>query len=296
MSEWFVGLGSQLATWLAASFLLYVLASQLAWQFGWPLFQASPIGSLSEETFAYPTENAEAESGTADRYAGRQDRHSDGIGRSIDRWHSNQLTPWVEEAVQFAYYLGIPFLAAINGLLGADLLGISGTDWLDGKNIQGFLWEDWAKGLGFAATAVLAIVVVWFSGRPRARQAGLAMVTVGPIGPLWQRLLHTLYDQIHWAFYRSGPILWLGDVYWGTFAGLALVLLEAALNPALWWSLRSLETAGPPLFRLGMAWISALLFLATHNLWLAIGVHLILAGLLGGTETDDYSGAYESAK
>jgi hypothetical protein len=196
--------------------------------------------------------------------------------------------------LRFAYYLGIPFLAAINGLLPADLLGISGSDWGDGQGIQGFLWEDWTRGLGLAVVAILAAMAIWLTARLISRRAGLVLMTRGLPGPLWQRLLRICYDQIHWAFYRSGPILWLNDLYWGTFVGLALILIEAAVNPALRWALKSPETAGPPLFRLGMAWISALLFLATQNLWLTISVHLVLAALLGEKPEEGYLGVYES--
>jgi hypothetical protein len=161
------------------------------------------------------------------------------------------------------------------------------------KSVQGLLLGDssaefskvWARGLGLAATAVLATWGVWLAGCLISRRIGLAPVMPGIPGPAWQRLLGGLYDQIHWAFYRSGPILWLGDPYGGVFAGLALVLLEAGLNPALWWALKNAETAGPLLTRLGMAWISALLFLATRNLWLTVAVHLALMGLLGREES-----------
>ncbi len=267
MSELFVRLGheGQLVTWLVASFLLYTLASQLAWQSHWVVLGGFFSGS--------------------DRYDGRDDGSSD----LVERLRHHPLVPWVEETIRLIYYLGIPFIAAVSGWLGADLMGISGASWVDGQSIQGFLWEDWARGIGLATAAVLAMAGVWFAGRLLARRAGLMPVSQGLPGPLWQRLLDVFYFQIHWAFYRSGPILWLDDPYWGIFAGLALVLLEAGLNPALWWALRSPETAGPPLIRLGMAWISALVFLATRNLWLTTAAHLVLVGLIGGRRTDSYS-------
>jgi hypothetical protein len=241
MSEWFIRLGyeGQLATWLVASLLLYTLASQIVWQY---------------------------------RYPGRQDR----LGRLIDRVRDRPFVPWMEAAIRFIYYLGIPFMASISGLLGADLLGISGSDWVEGKSAQGFLWEDWAQGLGLAVTAVLAMWGVWLAGRLLSRRAGLTPVKPAISRPIWGRLLNVLYDQIHWSFYRSGPMLWLDNPYWGIFAGLALVLLEVGLNPALWWALKSPDTAGPILARLAVAWISAFLFLATHNLWLTTVAHLAL--------------------
>ncbi len=255
MSEWFIGLGygGKLAIWLMASFLLYTLASQLAWQSQWIV-------------------------------PGRDDR----LGRLIDRVRGQPFTPWIREAIRLVYLLGIPFTAAINGLLAADLLGLSGTDWAQGQGVQGFLWEDWARGLGLVMTTVLATRVVWFAAHLFSRRAGLSPVTSGIPGRTWQRLLDVLYEQVHWAFYRSGPILWLDDLYWGTFAGFVLVLLEAMLNPALRWALKSPQMAGALLTRLAMAGISTLLFLATQNLWLTTAAHLILIGLLGNGEPEGY--------
>lgn len=250
MIEWFVELGYQgkLAAWLAASFLLYFFATQLAWQY---------------------------------RHPGREDV----LGRGIDRVRGQPFTPLLGETIRFIYYLGIPFLTVVTGVLGADLLGISGTDWVNGQSIRGFLWQDWARGLGLAATAVLAMWGVWLVGRATSHRSGLMSATLSVSSPSWQRLLSVFYDQIHWAFYRSGPVLWLGDPYWGVFAGLALVLLETGLNPALRWALQGPESAGPPLIRVGMAWVSALLFLMTRNLWLTTAAHLALIVLIADNRT-----------
>ena len=281
MNEWFAGLGSegQLATWLVASFLLYVLASQLIWQSHWFLRSANPAMDAVSPPLS------------ADR------QWPDGrISDWIDRVRDHPLFPWALELVRLVYYLGLPFLAAVNGLLRADLLGISGTDWAAGDSLQGFRWEDWARGIGWAAGAILIAGAVWLLARQQARKAELTPVVQGISGPLWVRWLDTLYDQVHWAFYRSGPTLWFGNLYWGTFAGLGFALLELALNPALWWKLRSPETAGPVLIRLGLAWVTALLFLATQNLWLTAGVHLVLASLLRSPENGGYAAVDGSAQ
>ncbi|MGD9101785.1 MAG: hypothetical protein PVF45_14985 [Anaerolineae bacterium] len=258
MREWYVELGyeGQLAAWLAVSFLLYTIASQLAWQFQWGV----PGQRL---------------------YLARED----GLGRLIDHVRDQPFVPWIEQAMRFGYYLGLPFLAVTSGAIGADLLGIKGTDWVEGKSAQGFLWEDWARGSGLAATAILAMWGVWLVGRLLSRRAGLEPPSSGLPSPLWRRTLDALYDQVHWAFYRSGPILWLDDLYGGVFSGLALVLLETALNPACRWALKDPETSAPPLIRLGIAWVSALLFLETHNLWLTVAAHLVLVTLLGWKES-----------
>lgn len=267
MRELYAELGhaGQLATWLAVSFSLYALASQLAWQFRWAL------QSARHDT----------------------DGHPEDAWRLLTRAQGWPLMPWLEQAARFGYYLGIPFLAATSGAIGTDLLGIRGSEWVAGKSFQGFLREDWARGAGLATVAVMATWSVWLAGRLLARRQKLAPLPTRLPGNAWQRLLDALYDQIHWAFYRSGPILWLDDVYWGVFAGLALVLLEATLNPAHRWALQDPETAAPPLLRLSIAWTSALLFLATRNLWLTLAAHLALVGLLSAHYQDEPEPALE---
>jgi len=117
-------------------------------------------------------------------------------------------------------------------------------------------------------------------------RAGLKAVEAAIPTPVWQRLLVVLYCQVHWAFYRSGPILIMGDLYWGAFVGLVLALLEMGLNPAWWGNLRNSETAAPVLVELGAVWISTLLFVATQNLWLTVAAHLAVMGLLGRKRQD----------
>jgi hypothetical protein len=275
MGDWFIGIGyeGQLATWLVASFVLYFLASQVAWHSGW-------VFRNGQSPYATPSRRFKS-----DHSDQRGDR-DDILEPLNDHGRDHPLLPWMEEVFRLAYYLGIPCMAAISGWLGADLIGIRGPNWMDGKGAQGFLWEDWIKGSGLATAAVLAVIGVWFVGHLLARRATLVTVPWGIPDQLWQRLLNVCYYQVHWAFYRSGPILWLDDLYWGTFVGLTLVLLESALNPALWWALKSPETAGPPLIRLGLAWINALLFLATQNIWLTAGAHLVLIVLLGESAND----------
>jgi hypothetical protein len=269
MGDWFVGLGyeAQLATWLVASVFIYAIASQVAWHSQWVVFPSPP----SPEAVADGPSHEEDLDGEPEK------RHW------LEQLQEHPLVPWLEELLRFVYFLGIPFMAIISGWLGADLLGIRGTEWMAGQSVQGFLWEDWVRGLALVTATILGVAVAWLVSRLIARKSGLTAATQGVPDPLWRQLLDVFYLQLHWAFYRSGPILWLDDLYWGAMIGLGLVLLEMSLNPAFWWTLKSPETAGPPLFRLAMAWVSTLLFITTHNLWLTAGAHLVLTILIWGT-------------
>jgi hypothetical protein len=252
MGDWLFRLGTegQLATWLVASCLLYMLSAQLAWQY---------------------------------RFPGR----TDFLGQWIDDWRDHVLAPWAGEVTRFIYYLGIPVAVAMLGLLRADLLGINGAQWVPDQSAQGFLWKDWLRGIGLAVGAVAVVAAVWTIGRAASTRAGLSALRPRGARPLWQQWLETLYCQAHWAFYRTGPILWLNDPYWGTFAGLVLVLFEMGLDPAFWWALKSTETAAPVLFRVGAAWVSALIFVETHNLWLTGATHLVMVTLLRPQHSQD---------
>lgn len=247
MSDWYTQIGpqGQLTVWLGASLLLYVLTSQLAWQY-------------------------------------RRPNRPDPLGRWIDRMRDWWGTRLLVEVGRLTYFLGLPFLAAQSGLLGNDLLGLIGTDWGSDKNALGFLWSDWVEGLGLAvavgmATGGLLAFAHWATGRAELVTFDLQEPDSLPT-PLGQRMLAALYDQVHWAFYRCGPLLWFDELYYGVLAGLLIALVELGLNPAIHYRLED----GRIWSRLSLAWVSAFLFLATQNFWLGLIVHLGLQIPLGG--------------
>ncbi len=246
MSDWYTQIGppGQLAVWLGASFLLYVLTTQLVWQY---------------------------------RYPGRPDL----LGRWIDQTRGRWIIWLAGEVGRLVYFLGLPFLAAQSGLLGNDLLGLTGTDWGADKNTLGFLWSEWAEGLGLVVAVGLATWLLFALAAWAARRAGLDLFQFEEEeivqAPLGYRLLGALYDQVHWAFYRCGPLLWFDQLYYGVFVGLLIALIELGLNPAVYYQLEERQVW----VRLALAWISALLFLATRNFWLSLVLHLGLQIPLG---------------
>ena len=94
-------------------------------------------------------------------------------------------------------------------------------------------------------------------------------------------LLEVICLEMHWAFYRSGPILLLDDLYGGVFVGLLIILAEAYSDPHLRRRLSLPGQAEPILMRASVALVMAILYLFTRNLWLCVPIHLGLeAGLL----------------
>lgn len=195
-----------------------------------------------------------------------------------EQWTASPLFAPLLHFLRFLYYVGGPFAALIWGrdavverLLGLSpfpailLSPLSPEDrmalWLDGVRDVG-----WAVFLGVAAGATLAIIQRVANGTGPAPET--------PFGTLRE----AVFQEIHWMFYRNGPVVALG-AYWGTWAGLGLVALEAALNPWWWAALRTPEKRPLTLVRTGMAVLSAVFYLQAASLWLSILLHW---GVVGG--------------
>ncbi len=185
-----------------------------------------------------------------------------------------RFAPWLLQFLRLVYYIGLPYGALlwgrdaiVAGILGLNVekVGVApAANWLDWARDVG-----WAVTLGICAWAMLALGW-WAYNRALAADAERRVAGAGASG--WVLLREAAYHQVHWAFYRNAPIVVLG-AYWGTWAGLALVALEAALNPA--WR----EGCGDPgkvpvrLMYGALAVVSSVLFLLTQNLWLAVALH-----------------------
>jgi hypothetical protein len=175
------------------------------------------------------------------------------------------------QVARFLFYLGIPYLVLggwprppFHGLLSLEDLGLVGanprwpaTRWLGAAGTG--IW----LGLG----AFLILLLAWKNANRGAVRLRFAA------RPWWSLLVDGLYLQVHWAFYRAGLAVALGDLYAGVFAGLALTYLEGALDP-FWregWRQQS-QVAGRWL-RAALALLAALLFLLTRNLWVCLAAH-----------------------
>jgi hypothetical protein len=182
------------------------------------------------------------------------------------------------QVARFLFYLGIPYLALggwprqpFQGLVSmADMgmVSIGGrwppTRWLEAAG----------TAIGIGLLAGLLLVLAWANanrrgpGEPRFRF---------PRQPWWTIPVDTLYMEVHWAFYRAALAVLLADLYKGVVLGLGLVYLEWALNPAWRHGWRAAPRAAEQWLRAALALVSALVFLLTRNLWLCLGVHVVLA-------------------
>lgn len=170
------------------------------------------------------------------------------------------------ELVRWIYYLALPWAALVLGYTSMRALGVWNLDWM----------MNWWVGLIVALGGALIFIWVW---KPYALSEHPEAVAL----TRWngaRQILEIIYQEAHWAFYRSGPVLWLGDYYWGSFLGLVLNLLEGWSNPAVRENVRDITRADAPLWAGSLSIISVLVFYYTQNTWYCLAIHLVLNFIL----------------
>jgi len=186
--------------------------------------------------------------------------------------HSPLLNPISLRIGEALLYLGVPYLALLRGDILLRWLGLSGIDWIQGLGIGVLL------GAGALGLTLLAFRWSLRNETDDALPPAEPVPHVSRFGLLWKAI--TL--QVHWAFYRAVMIQALGDVYWGAFAGLALVILEYVLSANTRQEMRS--PAGRRVAaRLALATLSAILYIYAGNLPLLILFHWVFEIMLNSS-------------
>jgi hypothetical protein len=187
---------------------------------------------------------------------------------NLSRLVARRLPPWLLQLLRLLYYVGVPFAALLSGAVVEHPLGLPAG--LSDK------WLDWARDVGWAvalgAGAWVLLALTWWAYRRALATAGEGSTVAGLNASGLVHLREAAYYEVHWFFYRSAPIRTVGT-YWGNWIGLALVALEAALNPAWREALADPPKVPAQLMRGALAVTSGVLFLKTENLWLAVAVH-----------------------
>jgi len=187
-------------------------------------------------------------------------------GRLVSWIRRFRLSAAISELARWLYYIGLPWATLMLGYNTMRALGIWNLDW--------FL--NWWVALIVVFGGALIFLWVW---KPYAESEHPDAVDL----TRWngaRQILEAIYQEFHWAFYRSGPVLWLGDYYWGSFIGLSLNLIEGWSNPTVRTNIRDITRADAPLWAGSLAIISVLIFYYTQNTWYCIGVHLALNFIL----------------
>lgn len=191
--------------------------------------------------------------------------------------------PWIKRMAIFLYFVGIPYLALVSGILTPRLLGLKGLDY--------FALIDWYSqplGVQFQQAITLTLLEWLLDSQATILAGSAALLTlVGIQRNLFryqieialpqESTLFTLYYAVHWAFYRA--IFWLitDDLYLAAVLGVGLVMLEGALFIQIerrWAAQRR------------QFWVSSIILILTAavfyyspNLWLLLPVHRLLAML-----------------
>ena len=231
--------------WLGGSFLLAILWANLAWFFRKPRF--GPIDEFVTRLVSWP------------------------------------FSPLLLQFLRLLYYLGVPFAALLWGhdavverVLGLKQLNLPISDGNGVSTDIAANWLEWAHDVGWAAALGVGVWVLltlgWWAYRRALNAIGEESAVAGASSSGWELLREAAYQELHWAFYRNAPILVVG-VYWGTWIGLGLAALEAVLNPAWRSGLSDPQRAPGQLMRGALGILSALLYLLTQNLWLALVTH-----------------------
>ncbi len=194
-----------------------------------------------------------------------------------------RFSPWLLQLLRLLYYIGVPFAALLWGhdavvgrLLGLQHLDLPAlSDEATGAAVT-TNWLDWAYDVGWAAVLGIGVwallALTWWTYRRALITADEGGAVAGTSVSGWVLLREAAYHEVHWAFYRNAPTLaW--SAYWGVWGGLALVALEATLNPAWRKGLADPQQAPAQLLRGTLAVVSGVLSLLTQNLWLALALH-----------------------
>ncbi len=209
---------------------------------------------------------------------------------------------WLAAMLRFAYYVGLPYVALILGVVPGRYLGLVGLDRLQASwaaseqletggtlatilararsDISLLIWS-WLPdvstmvGLGTLLLVLLSLTWLGFGYFKRS------LFCVGSSELLLQveeeKHVDIVYQAIHWSFYRSAVWLLTDDLYLGILGGVLLVIVEWVLEPARISSVRRALVEERLLVDASLLVATSAIFFFAPNLWLLLPVHWMLA-------------------
>lgn len=165
------------------------------------------------------------------------------------------------------------YAALLAGAASPRLMGLTQIRWT----------APFGSGLAFSVLIVAMLLLAGLSYRRTKQAAHLPWPSL-PAGIAVSAglLLEAGALQWHWAFYRSATVEAAtiagatAPLYWGTWLGASLVLLEACLSPTVWRDLRLPGHAEPRILQGVLLLATSVLFLLSRNFWLAWAVHAVV--------------------
>ena len=209
------------------------------------------------------------------------------VGRSLLKQNKykypvEKLTaaPGVKGAAVFIYFIGLPYLALILGILTPKLLGLTGLEHFTLIN-----WDAPALALQLQQ-AVTLLLITWLLDINTTLLAGLLALLL--MEGIWLNLtryglacpqvqtpvIWILYNALHWAFYRA--LFWFitGSLYLGVVLGTGVIIVEWMVAG---WQHRQ-QTARQQQFIANtiILLLTATVFYYSPNLWLLLPVHWLM--------------------
>jgi hypothetical protein len=200
--------------------------------------------------------------------------------------------------LRFVYYVGLPYAALILGAVPARYLGLVGLESLGAGQTAGrpaglagvaaemrrgvslLLWNwlpDVGRLAGLGALMLVLLGLVWLV-YGRVRRSLLQNTPGERLSTSAQdfSIVRSVYQAIHWSFYRSAVWLLWGDLYLAVVGGLALVLLEWASAPQWADSRRRAQAREELLVDASVLVSTSMIFFFVPNLWLLVPLHWML--------------------
>ena len=207
------------------------------------------------------------------------------LGRFRTGWAGNPFGHAFVFLVRFAYYIGLPYVVLLRHALSLVVIGLIGEKTADLPWwTLGWPLTDWAAALGWmtglGGIAAVTLVMGWWNARR-------ALGTDFPPGGTWAApsflivAREGLYAEIHWAFYRAAPLVFIADPYWAALAAAGLVTSEYLLDPSWWDNLADGPQREALLMQMGWLALSTAVFVMAHNVWPMMLLHIVLAWAVG---------------
>jgi len=176
----------------------------------------------------------------------------------------------VEPIARLIYFVGLPYAALLTQALSPIDMGLAGNT----GPILGWSSADWLRHLNAALiVGVLTLLPISLAARQMAhagRPLGVDERSAGTI------IIDGAYAEIHWAFYRAAPLIIIGDVYWATLIGLALVSVEILVTLIRNGLGSQPEDRQSWIGQVLLLAMSVTLFILTRNVWLVAALHIVV--------------------
>jgi hypothetical protein len=188
---------------------------------------------------------------------------------------------WLGPTAEFFYFVGLPYLTLVFGLLTPRMLGLKGLDYFslistasllsDLQRVFTLVLVEWLVDIGPMMAMGLVAVIIF----------GVIIYVLAHYGvneaTSSETFLDTIYFTVHWAFYWA--LFWfvVDDLYLGVVMGSGWVILEwffvARMQQArLGWQPQQLVT-------IMILLLTATIYFYYPNLWLLWLIHLAMVFL-----------------